>query len=338
MPNAGTIVVPVGPKGATGLTGAAAVTPEPASGINGRTTAGAWVPVLPLTGGAMQGGIGWNSAAPSGPTDSSKHITFWNSSYGVSVYQSNLVFTADTQFDWYSGGNWAMSFHSNELWFSTDGWRWLYNPGNNDLLYYTYTGDNNPLFGFSQGMAQFVIWGNLYTTDKFILGQSATGIVFNNITTAVGFKFTWDGTQCFARLNNGSVIDWGLAHACDERLKTDIDLSDFDCRAALRKIRLYQYRWKKHKHIGWLKPADDDAPTIPVGFIAQRLHEDFPDGAPKTRLEPTEFKMRKAMQVQNSDPNTMMALFVGVIQELDDAITKQEQARAANRSDDHSGY
>ena len=339
MPAVGGVVVTTGARGPAGATGAAGNFPEASVSVSGRQN-GSWVPALPIRANSvsaaeatMTGGIYFTNRIAT--TNTSGHIDLWQGVYGLVNAGSSTVglVAAGGNIDFHTtvSGPWALRFYGDSdhraIWFQTDGWRlqWNYAAGG-DFLYYDY--NSNPLFGYQAAYTRMVSWGNLQTTQYYQLSGPGRGMIYVNIT-GVGFKFIWASGYVIARLDNGNV-DWWLANACDARLKTDIAPSTHNCLETIRKIRLYQYRWKDHRHRpGYPKAAKPDAPTIPVGFIAQRLGEDFPYGLQDKPRPPRGYKRTWDRLVQNSDPNVMMALICGAIQELDDEITRREQQRAA---------
>lgn len=341
MPAIGGVVVTTGARGAQGNTGAAGTMPaDPGSLVNGRQT-GSWIPSLPLRGissnateGTMTGGLFFTHRIAT--TTTSGHIDLWAGQYGIVNanyniglvsgggyidFYTSIVSNSTQAMRWYGGGVYR------EWWFQGDGWRIQHRTDNNDFIYYDY--NSSPQFGYQGTYNRMVSWNHYQTLGFMQLGHGSRGIIYANIT-GVGFKFTWDGYQCWARLDNGNV-DWGLANACDERLKSDIEPSTHNCLETIRKIRLWQYRWKDHRiRPGYPRPAKPDAPIIPIGFVAQRLLEDFPQGVQAKMRPPKGFKNLWDHTIRNSDSNTMMALICGAIQELDNEITKRELA--ANRA------
>ena len=310
MPDAGTLVVAAGRQGFQGPQGPSPG--EPLANVNGRQNA-AWVPVLPLSGGTLSNGLNMQGNA----------VYVYQGAYGYCFYSASsaLWLLSDQTFDFYSGGGFAQRFRTSELWFSQDGWR-IVAGSTGDLIYYDWA--SNPLMGLSVGMNQMVVWSNLQCTGAYSIGTAngaLWGIVYANIS-GNGFRFRWDGTYVNGIVNNSAVIP--LASACDERLKDDIAPASYDCLAALRKIRLYEYRWRDHQIPGRPRYVPSDFPLMPVGFVAQRLDEDYPGSVMIPLIEKTD----QGVGLQNADANIMMALLVGAVQELDNAITAKERAAA----------
>lgn len=106
------ITGPQGPQGATGLSGATGPTGSTgASGSTGPTgpqgNVGATGPTgstgptgvasgayLPLTGGTLTGGLGFGSTYASSPTDLSRHIALYGTTYGFSVTSNRLTYVS----------------------------------------------------------------------------------------------------------------------------------------------------------------------------------------------------------------------------------------------------
>ena len=81
----------------------------------------------------------------------------------------------------------------------------------------------------------------------------------------------------FARIDNS--VEFGIQPLSDERIKDNIAPSTFDCLAAVMATPLFQFQWKDLGQTPDLKTASvrEGAPIVPVGFVAQRQHEVFPD-------------------------------------------------------------
>ena len=124
------------------------------------------------------------------------------------------------------------------------------------------------------------------------------------------WAFGWDG-------GGNNLIAWsngsGAHHLmpnCDERLKQDIAPSQFDCLAMVDRLPLYQYRWKDNSDPVNPKPSQGKD-LIPVGFVAQRLEEIWPEAVlGKEELEDGKVNWH------NADTNTILALLVGAVQQL----------------------
>jgi len=126
-----------------------------------------------------------------------------------------------------------------------------------------------------------------------------------------GCNWRWDGTWMYARIDNS--VEWAVAVQCDERMKQDIAPSDFDALAAIKKVRLYQFRWKDHRLIGRPKSTTTN-PTIPIGLIAQRLKEDFPEAVKSGGV------FKRAVTMWTTDGYTMLAALCRAVQQLDERL------------------
>lgn len=287
MPAVGDRVSPVGPwtglPGLEGPPGPMGGPPDPAANVNGRNNAGAWVPVLPLTGGEMSAALNLSGIT----------LTLYDAGYDVG---GAMTFNSAGVHQFWSGSGECQSYRPEAMYFQTDGWR-LQHVGGGQVIYYD--SGNNPRFGWWGG--NFTTWGNAYTTSYM---QMVGFMNFANIVGG-GFRFTWNGEVLgqWADGNGTLIISYNLGNACDMRLKQDIKPSRFDCLAALRRMRLYQFRWRAR---------GEDAPLVPVGFVAQRLEEDFPETVRDLEVE----------------TNVMLAALVGAVQQLDRDIAELEDAPA----------
>jgi hypothetical protein len=110
----------------------------------------------------------------------------------------------------------------------------------------------------------------------------------------------------------------------DERLKEDITPSTFDCLGTVLRIPVHQFRWKPTRRdeespvrdLGDKRTriqADGRAPMIPIGFVAQRLHQVFPEAV--MRGDDGEIEPRQRFN-WSVDKNTMLATLTGAIQQL----------------------
>lgn len=314
MPAVGDRVSPVGPwtgaQGPQGDPGPAGGFPDPAADINGRNSGGVWVPSLPLAGGEMSGAInisGFNA------------LSLYNPGYNIRIDTqtgtSGLAFNSNVVHQFWSGGGQCQSFQAESIYFQTDGWR-LQHIGGDQVIYYNNA--SQAQFGWWGG--NVTSWGNAYTTS-YMQGQSFF-ITYANITTG-GFQFQWNNGMVFGQWNNNpsgtGSVGYYLANACDMRLKQDIKPSRFDCLGALRRMRLYQFRWRA---------KGDVAPLVPVGFVAQRLDEDFPETVMRSGVALPDPENYAPLGIE---PNVMLAALVGAVQQLDRDIAELEDAPA--RSD-----
>ena len=124
-------------------------------------------------------------------------------------------------------------------------------------------------------------------------------------------------------IDGGAVVQ-GLQPVSDERMKLDIAPSTLDCLATVGQIPLHEYRWRdisdptKYEEVVEARAGE---PLKPVGFIAQRVHEVFPEGV----IKGDDYTDHLG-QVWNIETNTMLALLTGAIQQLAARLTALEAA------------
>lgn len=136
------------------------------------------------------------------------------------------------------------------------------------------------------------------------------GIYYSGTGAGHGFQIAYYSTTgpCFIRMDGGTDINVG--YPSDERLKQDIATSTFKCLDVIRRIPLFQFRFLTPgtgDDQGKLFPAADDAPLIPVGFIAQRQQDIFSGSVVG----------EKSLSI---DLQAMVAALVGAVQELADRV------------------
>jgi hypothetical protein len=168
------------------------------------------------------------------------------------------------------------------------------------------------------------------------------------------FAFTWDGggtPMAILYVDGGGASYW-IANGSDERLKADIAPTQYDCLAAVNQIDLWEFRWKDH-HIPGEPVYDPDAPLVPCGFVAQRLHDQFPHLVQRgdshqdrllTRAEREERRQQRGVDAEGRDnpatpddinlvwdieKNNTMALLVGAVQQLTQRVQALEAQLAA---------
>jgi len=225
---------------------------------------------------------------------------------------------ADLKHDFYTGysGNpYVLGIRYRELWFSTDGWRMTWDTSTGMLIYQAYNNSYLSAWYYDSSNGwRWVTWGIGYMNSgsNNMLHVNAAGVYYYNI---VGnrFNFNWDGTV-YGRVDN--AVQFAFQRMCDERVKQDIAPSSLDCLATIRKIRTYQYRWRNYVTPRRPKPAPANAPTIPIGFIAQRLYEDFPDAVVRGPAG----RVKGAVPMWGGDYNTIIATLVGALQQLDQEV------------------
>jgi hypothetical protein len=160
------------------------------------------------------------------------------------------------------------------------------------------------------------IYSNTLVRSDGNIDCQATGIRYLNLATNHGFNFRWDNTNILGRVDN--AVEFQLSNQSDERLKADIAPSTFDCLAAVLATPLFQFRWKDGTVPGQalLATAEprEDAPLVPIGFVAQRQHAVFPESV-YAGSEIGE-SPQNATRVWSMDHNTLCATLFGAIKQL----------------------
>lgn len=318
MSPSGSLVVPVGGAGVGAIGVSGPDLPAVAANYVGGRRNNAWQYVLPLAGSGeysrLSGGISFGSQVAGSPTDLSRHLDLYGGQYGFSVTGGtlNIVSGGHRHLFWGQGG-WEIRYR--ELWFTSDGWRLNWNPANGNLLYLDWA--SNARWGWYEG--RFVVWGDIswnygHAGDNRGILTGGRGVAYLNVG-GNGFNFDFDGWSLYGRVDNAvSYPFWNVA--CDEVLKQDVAEASFDCLATVRKLRLYQYRRQDWRNPSRPRPAQAEVPTIPIGFIAQRLAEDFPEAVVRPQAE----RRVGALGMWNVDVNTMLATLYGAVQQLADEV------------------
>jgi phage gp45-like len=146
-----------------------------------------------------------------------------------------------------------------------------------------------------------------FISDVHVQGR---GIEYDNIG-ASGFNFRWDGATTFIRVDNAA--EWALQGTSDERLKFDIEPASFDCLEAIRAMPLHQFRWRDYSDLSAAPVANADAPVVPIGLVAQRVHEVLPHAA---IVGSEEGASKGATTMWAINANTMIAALCGAVQQL----------------------
>ena len=173
----------------------------------------------------------------------------------------------------------------------------------------------------------------LNNSGCYLLGNThvtTSGIAYPGVPygTANSFAFGWSNVVsglATVSIDSGGVA-YSIANGSDARMKEAIAPSTFDCLSTVLKFTLKQFRWKSYEDGDPWKLATaraaSDAPTIPVGMIAQELHEIFPEGVRKG----DDFTDHLG-QVWDFDRNTLISLLVGAVQQLTKRVEELEAAR-----------
>lgn len=165
--------------------------------------------------------------------------------------------------------------------------------------------------GYLQSLGQLHVNGRGYFSE-FVRVGGALGIFYPTPSgNWMAFYGDWDwggAGNIWARTDAAEWTDAHLGVASDERLKQDIRPSSFDCLASVLRWPLYQFRWK-----------DSEAPPVPIGFVAQRQAEAFPESVTRGREEDAAW---------NIDTNAALAALTGAVQQLADRIDALEARHA----------
>ena len=124
-------------------------------------------------------------------------------------------------------------------------------------------------------------------------------------------------------VDNGGAV-YSIANGSDERMKEGIAPSTFDCLSTVLKFPLKQFSWKSFSDPWKLAEARaaKDAPVIPVGMIAQQIHEIFPAGVRKGDDHADHLG-----KVWDLDRNALISLLIGAVQQLASRVEELEAAR-----------
>jgi Chaperone of endosialidase len=214
--------------------------------------------------------------------------------------------------------------------FRSDVWGLYWDTATGNLTYYdatwkwwwqTQVSGNNFLFNMG-------IYG--YSTIQasgMITGHAGVTAGSQGLTTSIGganrFGFHWNGSYVYVMVDNAT--GWlQVTGQSDERLKEDIAPSTFDCLGTVLRLPIDQFRWKpkiiaEPSHV--IDPPtpsdvrrDGRTPLIPVGFVAQRVHQVFPEGV----IQGDEGIYNPTNKfIWNMEANTMLAVLTGAIQQLE---------------------
>jgi hypothetical protein len=237
-----------------------------------------------------------------------------------------------------------MGLRSDQL-FEIGGWSWgrnrlLLDGGgtlqlagniwvNGNVLYFSGGGNsyiqyNGSAIGLSAAYvdchAPFHVYaGATIDTTLNVSGQAAfgnsiicygSGIQYPSLQSGHWFGFGWNGhLNCY--VDGGYQGD--IQGPSDARLKQDIAPSRLDALATICEIPLFEFRWKDLTEPSRLRPAPPNAPLVPVGFVAQNLHEVFAAGAYQGGDPRSRDDARKLWMV---DTNVMLAALCGAVQQL----------------------
>jgi hypothetical protein len=181
--------------------------------------------------------------------------------------------------------------------------------------------NHNWLFGAASGGAA---WSLLDVTNgiNYLAANSATkelqvlaasglnivggkGIAYSSLGGTDYVGFTWTSPVLNAIINN--AIQYPISTSVsDERLKSDIEPSNFNCLEQINAIPLFKFKW-----VTLL-----DRPAVPVGLIAQRLNEIAPYLVQPGNDTKEPYIPSNKLHLWQIDEANLIATLVGGIQEL----------------------
>jgi hypothetical protein len=180
-----------------------------------------------------------------------------------------------------------------------------------------YVGDVNARYSPNQnvdvnaGVTFANITNNGYLQSNDLRSSSGNGVYYNAYSH--WFAFWYANGPVFLRMDGGN--DLQLGSLSDERVKQDIAPSRFDCLKTILAVPLYEYRYKElpaqndwsAEMLREVRAARQDAPLHQIGFVAQRLHEVFPDAA---------YGWEEDVKTWGVNVQTVVAALVGAMQQL----------------------
>jgi hypothetical protein len=158
------------------------------------------------------------------------------------------------------------------------------------------------------------------------LSCNSTGVRYPNIGSN-GFNFRWGSPTAYIRVDN--AVEIGIQQVSDERMKQDIAPSTFDCLAAVKATPLFEFRWQDASDPAKVT-RNDAASIVPIGFVAQRQHEVFPDSVVPGSADGEGIEGATTMWQMNH--NTLCATLFGAVQQLTARVEALEQ-QLAGRAD-----
>jgi hypothetical protein len=171
--------------------------------------------------------------------------------------------------------------------------------------------------------------GTLDNYSNVVNLNSANGIHYQNLsglgqTNSIGFVWSAPISGFVGVSVDGGGAFYSIPNGSDERMKTDIVPSTYDCLATVNRMPLYQFRWKDiaDPHKLAEARARDDATVYPVGFIAQELSKVYPEGV--LAGDRTQEKLGQMWQIET---NVMLATLTGAIQQLTERVRRLEMSQ-----------
>jgi len=177
--------------------------------------------------------------------------------------------------------------------------------------------------------------GNIYATASVNaathMSCQSVGIQYPNVSSTSGFNFRWDGSNILGRVDNAVELPISN-YPSDERIKAEIAPSKFDCLEAIRKTPLFQFRFRKgrggeHSSEIFTAEPQQGLPIIPIGFVAQKQYEVFPESVMKGDDE-MGAGPEGSTQLWTMNNNTLIATLYGAVKELVARIEVLETALA----------
>jgi hypothetical protein len=193
---------------------------------------------------------------------------------------------------------------------------------------------SSQIWGYFQG-PNFYVSAAITAGDRVVatshMSCNSVGIQYPNVSGTNGFNFRWDGSNILGRVDNSVELPISN-YASDERIKADLAPSTFDCLDAIRKTPLFQFRFRKGmggedaKQIFTAEPQQG-LPVIPIGFVAQKQYEVFPESVVKGDDE-MGAGPEGSTQLWTMNNNTLIATLFGAVKELIARIEVLETALA----------
>jgi hypothetical protein len=192
--------------------------------------------------------------------------------------------------------------------------------------------NDSPTFGNCQVNSHLGVSGAIDCGD--VRPGSCNGVYYGCYGQWVAFWLN-AGYQVYIRY--GGAYDLYLGNISDERMKQDIAPTKRDCLTTIKSIPLYQFRFKDFGRLRdpyddtpeEILPARLDEPLHSVGFIAQRMHEVFPEavyGSEEPRHvhgDPTQERPKN----WGIHTDVVLAALVGAVQQLSAEVAELKATR-----------
>ena len=315
--------------------------------VDARNPAGAY---LPITGGALTGtlSVAGNGICYSGIAAGTDFIGFgWDGTWLRAYVGGALWATALASYDWVNANfklasaytpNQNVDYGAAPTFYDVTAQSRVFcndmmNVSGtfyvaNNYAYYLQRGNDGYWRFVENGQENFQVRGNgdawtrgcLYgarleaSGDVRANGQLSGSNLYTTGTDANNFwAFYNANTGIMCRMDANGAYDVYMGNWSDERLKQDIAPSKTDCLAMISKLSLFEFRYREMTPDG-PKPATSASPLFPVGFVAQRVREVFPEAVTGGRVEDD-----GELSGMGINQNVMMATLVGAVQQLTEA-------------------